>query len=211
MTEILTMNAAIHAAVRRDLDRLEAALRVLRDGDRERVAELQRAWEFLDAELVDHHEKEDELVWPVLEKLGVDHAAARRDGERARRDAGGARADRRAHDPARAHCPRGGRPRGRRLRRHHPQVVERHLSHEEQEVEPQMLQHKDSAEWKEVEKKLRAGRPVRGGRMFAWLLDDASPEVKSYLHKTVPRPVLLLLSRVFGIGYHRSIAPVWRT
>ena len=90
-------------------------------------------------------------------------------------------------------------------------VVERHLSHEEQEVEPQMLRHKDSAEWKEVEKKLRAGGPARGGRMFAWLLDDASPEVKSYLHKTVPRPVLLLLSRVFGIGYHRSIAPVWRT
>src|SRR3954471_4625392 len=73
MTEILSMNGAIHAAVRRDLDRLEAALRVLSDGDRERVAELLRAWEFLDAELVHHHEQEDELVWPVLEQLGVDH------------------------------------------------------------------------------------------------------------------------------------------
>src|SRR3954447_17339233 len=73
MSEILTMNGAIHAAVRRDLDRLEAALRALGDGDRARVAELLRAWEFLDAELVHHHEQEDELAWPALEKLGLDH------------------------------------------------------------------------------------------------------------------------------------------
>ncbi len=47
--------------------------------------------------------------------------------------------------------------------------------------------------------------------MFAWILDGASPEVTGYLKSAIPGPVLLLLSRVFGIGYQRSIAPVWRT
>jgi hemerythrin-like domain-containing protein len=211
MTEILSMNGAIHAAVRRDLDRLEAALRVLSDGDRERVAELLRAWEFLDAELVHHHEQEDELVWPVLEQLGVDHLllaemesehgamreALEQTGEQMTRLGRTAKA---AEALAAADSVVTTRA-----------VVERHLTHEEQEVEPQMLRHKDSAEWKAVEKKLRAGGPVRGGRMFAWLLDDASPEVRTYLHGMMPGPVLLLLSRVFGIGYQRSIAPVWRT
>jgi hemerythrin-like domain-containing protein len=211
VTEILSMNSAIHAAVRRDLDRLEAALRVVADGDRERVAQLVRAWEFLDAELVDHHEKEDELVWPVLEQLGVDHTllaemesehvamreALEKTGETMTTLARSAKA---ADASAVAESIVTTRA-----------VVDRHLTHEEHEVEPLMLQHKDSPEWKRVEKQLRSGGPVKGGRFFAWLLDDASPEADRYLRSTVQGPVLLLLTRVFGAGYQRQIAPVWRT
>jgi hemerythrin-like domain-containing protein len=210
MTE-MTMNRAIHAAVRRDLDRLEGALRVLSDGDRERVAELVRAWEYLDRELVDHHEKEDELIWPVLEGLGVDHALlAEMESEHG--------AMREALEQTGEHMTRLGRSAtaedalaaadsvvSTRA------VVERHLTHEEQELEPQMLEHRDTPEWKAVERKLRSGGPVRGGWMFAWLLDGGSPEVGAYLRSIIPRPVLLLLARVFGMGYQRRIAPVWRT
>lgn len=205
------MNRVIHAAVRRDLDRLEAALRVLQDGDRDRVVQLSRAWQNLYDELVHHHEQEDELIWPALLGLGVDpvlleemeseHGAMRdaldETGGRMTALARSASSEQAllAADSIVA----------TRL------VVERHLTHEEQELEPQVLAHSDSEEWKRVEKQLRAGSPVRGGRMFAWLLDGASPEVKGYLRGVIPAPVLLLLSRVFGIGYQRSIAPVWRT
>lgn len=207
----MSMNSAIHAAVRRDLDRLEAALRVLRDGDRGRVDELQRAWQNLDRELVEHHEKEDELVWPVLERLGVDatllaemeseHLAMRealeRTGERMTTLSRSASAE-----DALAAADSIVETR---------EVVERHLSHEEHEIEPKMLEHRETAEWKAVEKKLRSGGPVRGGRMFAWVLDDARPEVQDYVRGAVPGPVLFLLTNVFGMGYQRRIAPVWRT
>ncbi len=205
------MNRAIHAAVRRDLDRLEAALRVLEDGDRDRVAQLSRAWQNLHDELTEHHEKEDELIWPALLGLGVDpvlleemeseHGAMRD----ALQETGGqmtALASSASAEQARLTADSIVATR---------QVVERHLTHEELELEPQVLAHRESAEWKTVEKQLRSGSPVRGGRMFAWLLDGASPEVVAYLRSAVPRPVLLLLSRVFGLGYQRSIAPVWRT
>lgn len=205
------MNRAIHAAVRRDLDRIEAALRRVSDGDRRRVAELFRAWDNLHGELVHHHEQEDELIWPALLGLGVDpallevmeseHGAMRdaleeTDGHMRTLASSATAADAvRAADSIVATR----------------QVTERHLTHEEQELEPQLRAHRDSEEWKSVEKQLRSGSPVRGGRMFAWLLDGASPEVGGFVRSTVPAPVLFLLSRVFGIGYRRSIAPVWRT
>ena len=43
----LTMNDIVHAAVRRDLARMEAALRAFPDGDGERARQLQRAWALL--------------------------------------------------------------------------------------------------------------------------------------------------------------------
>jgi hypothetical protein len=55
MTEPMTMNRLIHAAVRRDLDRLSAALERLPDGDRARAADLERAYANLRRELTHHH------------------------------------------------------------------------------------------------------------------------------------------------------------
>ena len=57
------MNRVIHAAVRRDLARLESALEIARHGDRERAAELQRAYANLYRELKHHHESEDQWVF----------------------------------------------------------------------------------------------------------------------------------------------------
>jgi hemerythrin-like domain-containing protein len=207
----MTMNRAIHHAVRRDLDRLEEALRLVEDGDRGRVAQLSRAWQNLHDQLVEHHETEDEVIWPALEGLGIDpvllgemeseHGAMREALEMLhddmRRLAGSASVTDAIAAAETVATTR--------------EVVERHLTHEELELEPQILRHKESPQWQAVEKQLRSGSPVRGGRMFAWILDGASPEVVAYVRSVVPRPVLVLLSRVFGIGYQRSIAPVWRT
>lgn len=207
----MTMNRVIHAAVRRDLDRLEAALRAVGDGDRERVAGLGRAWDNLHQELVHHHEQEDDLVWPVLERLGVDAALlAEMESEHgemraALEDTGGHMA--RLGRSVTSQDARSAADSIVRAR----QVVERHLTHEEQELEPLWRPHMDSAEWKAVEKKLRSGGPGRAGRFFAWLMDGASPEHAAYLRGNVPAPVLALLTKVFGLGYQRHIAPVWRT
>jgi hypothetical protein len=89
-------------------------------------------------------------------------------------------------------------------------VVERHLQHEEQELEPAMRPHLETPQWQAVEKRLRSVSPVDGGRMFAWLLDGSPPEADRFVRGLMPRPVLFVLARVLGAGYHRSVAPVWR-
>ena len=74
MTEQMTMNRLIHAAVRRDLDRLSAALQTFPDGDTARARDLDRAYVNLRRELTHHHESEDTHIWPMLAAVGVDPA-----------------------------------------------------------------------------------------------------------------------------------------
>jgi hemerythrin-like domain-containing protein len=206
----MTMNRAIHAAVRRDLDRLEGALRALPDGDRDRVQQLGRAWKNFLHQLTDHHEKEDELIWPALLGLGVDPmllmdmeqehqrmaaALAETDAVMGRLAVSASRADALAAAASVVTT---------------REVVERHLKHEEDELEPEQLKHVDSPEWKAVEKKLRGDSPVAGGRTLAWVLDGAGPEADRYVRSLIPGPVLFVLTRVLGSGYQRTVAPVWR-
>src|SRR5256885_9291660 len=67
----MSMNKAIHAAVRRDLDRFLSALEQFLDGDRHRAAQLATAWRNFDEQLIRHHEGEHEIAWPALGKVGV--------------------------------------------------------------------------------------------------------------------------------------------
>ena len=90
-------------------------------------------------------------------------------------------------------------------------VVERHLAHEENEVEPQMLKYEDTPEWKAVEKKLRRQPPGVAGRFFAWLTDGMSEESRAYLKTVVPALVVVVLAKTFGRRYYREVAPVWRS
>ena len=90
------------------------------------------------------------------------------------------------------------------------QVINNHLDHEEADVEPLLAARHDDPGWKEIEKKFREGGPVRGGVMMAWLQDGGDDDALSSLRATIPPPVLFLLSHVFGRGYHRNVAPVWR-
>ena len=204
------MNRVIHGAVRRDLRRLEDALASAADGDRDRAGQLQRAFAFLRDQLVHHHQGEDEHVFPALQRLGVDTtligtmeqeheamASALQDADKAMADyaATGSAADR---DAARAAVV------GAR------EATDRHLEHEERELEPLMRPHFETAEWKTVEKQLRSQPPGVAGRFFAWVQDGMEPAEREHLRSTVPGPVRLVLSRVFGRSYYRDIAPVWR-
>jgi hemerythrin-like domain-containing protein len=210
MTAPMTMNRVIHAAVRRDLDRLSAALTSFPAGDQARARDLERAYANLRRELTHHHEAEDTHIWPMLATVGVapdllgameseHHAMAEALAETgtALTTLAGSGSD---ADAAAA------RESVLRTRR----VVDRHLDHEETELEPQLTPHLETPEWKEVEKKLRKQPPGVIGRYFAWLTDGMSEPERAYLRATIPAPVVFVLSRVLGRRYYREITPVWR-
>jgi hemerythrin-like domain-containing protein len=206
----MTMNRVIHGAVRRDLTRLTTALEQVPDGDRTRAAQLERAFANLHELLHHHHVGEDEHVWPWLAGTGADPelmaAMESEHGAMSEALAGtgaamtayartGAAADAEA---ARASVVRT------------TEVVERHLRHEEDEVEPLLTPLLHTPGWKAVEKKLSRQPPGVAGVFFAWVTDGMDPAERSYFRATVPPPVVSVLSRTFGRRYHREIAPVWR-
>jgi hemerythrin-like domain-containing protein len=206
----LTINRLVHGAVRRDLDRLSAALGQLRDGDTTRAQALERAYANLHAELTHHHEGEDTYIWPMLSSAGVDkglldamesehHAMA----EALAETAGAMQTVARSGSTADAAAAQASVVRTR-------EVVERHLQHEENELEPQLARHLDSPEWKAVEKKLSRQPLGVAGRFFAWLTDGMSDEHRAFLKKTVPSPVVTVLAKTFGRRYYKDIAPVWK-
>jgi hemerythrin-like domain-containing protein len=207
----MTMNRLIHAAVRRDLDRLSAALDTVADGDRARAQELERAFANLRLELTNHHEGEDTYIFPMLSEAGIapdllatmeaEHhamadALAETSGAMTRFGETGSATDAAAARSCVVHARK---------------VVEQHLSHEEDELEPQLQPLLETPEWKAVEKKLRSVSPGVAGRFFAWVTDGMSDENRAYLKKTVPAPVITVLSRGLGRRYYKEIAPTWKT
>jgi len=203
------MNKAIHAAVRRDLDRFLDALGRFPDGDRERAEQLATAWQNFDEQLTRHHEGEHDTAWPALEKVGVSRdVLAQLDAEH----------DAMAHALAAARTAMGELRKSashadavaaeiamRELQR----VTVIHLEHEEAEIEPVYLAKKDSPEMKAMGREFGKVSPVRGGRFFAWVLDGASPEEQAAIRGEVPGPVLAIIGGVFGLGYRRRVAPAW--
>ncbi|WP_116450471.1 hemerythrin domain-containing protein [Blastococcus litoris] len=206
----MTMNRVIHGAVRRDLDRLSTALGQLRDGDTARAQALERAYANLRTELTHHHEGEDTHIFPMLQRIGVDqglldamesehHAMA----DALTKTAGAMSTVARTGSSGDAAVAQASVVRTR-------EVVERHLRHEEEELEPQLNAHLGSPEWKAVEKELRSQPLGVAGRFFAWLTDGMSDEHRAFLKKTVPTPVVTVLARTFGRRYYKDVAPTWR-
>jgi hemerythrin-like domain-containing protein len=211
MTAPMTMNRLIHAAVRRDLERLEAALGSAPDGDRARAADLERAYANLHRELTRHHEGEDTYLWPMLAKAGVGQELldAMQEEHHAMSDALAETATAMTTYKASGSAADAAAARASVIRTQ--EVVERHLTHEENELEPQLQPHLETPEWKAVEKELRKSSPSTAGNFFAWLTDGMSEPGRAYLRSTVPTPVVSLLSRLFGRTYTKEIAPVWRS
>lgn len=204
----MSMNKAIHGAVRRDLARFVDALARFRDGDRERARQLARAWANFDFQLTHHHEGEHEIAWPALASVGVsEELLATMDQEHevmaaALADVRTAMADFESSatgaDDVRAAF--------ERLR----EVTVTHLNHEEETIEPVFLANRDDPAIKEMGRKFARVSPRQGGQFMAWLTDGASPAEMAGVKDNVPGPVLTVMTGVFGRSYRRTIAPTWR-
>jgi hemerythrin-like domain-containing protein len=206
----MSMNAAIHAAVRRDLDRFLDALQHFPDGDRTRAAQLATAWQNFDAQLTRHHEGEHEISWPALEKLGVSRdLLAQLDTEHdtmadalaaAGTAMGSLQRTATADDAGAAHTAI------QELQR----VTVQHLEHEEAEIEPVFLANEGSPELKAMGREFAKVGPTQGGTFFAWALDGATPAESAAITTTIPKPVLSVILGIFGRTYRKSVAPTWR-
>lgn len=208
MTAELSMNQIIHAAVLRDVARTEQALRTLPLGDGERARNIQRAWAHLAGQVTEHHEQEDALVWPYLRSQGIDSSLldameSEHQGLSTALLAGSDALGRAVAEPSSAVEAAG-------VVAESGAVIARHFEHEERDVEPLLKARSEDPGWKAVEKKFRAGGLTRAGNMMAWLQDGGTAEAQSALRQTIPPPVLMVLSKVFGRGYHKNVAPVWR-
>jgi hemerythrin-like domain-containing protein len=207
----LTMNQVIHAAVRRDVARTEQALRALREDDRVRAEQVRQGWAHLVGQLRHHHESEDALVWPYLRSVGVDEAlldameaehAAMTEALSTATEA----VDRVVDQPTRAVADAAADAVAQTA-----EVVDRHLEHEEREAEPLVMARGEDPAWKAVEKQLRPRRISDAGASLAWMQDGAGSRELAALRATIPPPVLFVITKVFGRGYQRDIAPIWRT
>jgi hemerythrin-like domain-containing protein len=205
----MTMNRVIHAAVRRDLARLESALATAPDGDRVRARQLQVAYAHLHDQLKHHHEGEDTHVFPFLAKVqgATELVEVMETEHQAMADAlAGART---AMDTYASSGSAGDAHAARDAVLKANDVVERHLHHEENDLEPLLLPHLGTPEWKAVEKQLRPASLAVSGRFMAWIQDGMPEAERTYLRSAIPAPVTFLLSRLAGRSYHRDIAPAW--
>src|SRR6266540_3913027 len=87
-------------------------------------------------------------------------------------------------------------------------VTVQHMDHEETEIEQAYLTNKDAAEIKAMGRQFAKVGPAEGGTFFAWVLDGAGPEESAAITGTIPKPVLAIISGLFGRGYRKNVAPV---
>jgi hypothetical protein len=207
----MSMNKAIHGAFRRDLDRFVAALQAFPPGDLQRARQLDVAWQNFDDQLTYHHEGEHETAWPALRSIGVsDEVLATMDAEHhtmaeALEEVRTAMAE--LSGTAGLEESQVALAAFERLRA----VTVAHLDHEESEIEDVYLANRDTPQMKAMGRAFGKVSPARGGRFFAWVLDGASPAEREAVTGEVPKPVLGIIGGVFGRGYRKNVAPVWRS
>jgi hypothetical protein len=210
MTEI-SMNKVIHGAFRRDLGRFIAALGRFTPGDQARAQQLGRAWANFDDQLTFHHEGEHEIAWPALQSIGVTRQVVETmDAEH--ETMATALTGARTAMGALTTTASGAAAEGALAAMQQLQTVTvQHLDHEEAELEELYLSKRDTPEMKAMGRAFGKVSPTRGGRFFAWVLDGASPDEQAAVRHEVPGPVLSIIGGIFGRGYRKNVASVWRT
>jgi hypothetical protein len=206
----MSMNKAIHGAVRRDLRRFRDATASFTDGDTARAAALGVAWDNFDTQLTHHHEGEHEIAWPAMLALGVTRETL--DGFDSEHDSmaqalgktrlaiaafrrSGAAADANAVNAKITEL---------------QTITEAHLGHEEDAVEQLMMDKADDPIIKDMGRKFGKVSPAVGGVFFEWVRDGATPDEVAAIEDNVPKPVLTIIGGLFGRRYRKHVAPVWR-
>jgi hypothetical protein len=205
----MSMNKVIHRAFRRDLGRFVEALETFRDGDAERARQLGRAWDNFDAQLTDHHHGEHDVAWPHLERAGIPRTLLDEMDAEHHVMADALAGARTAMATLRQEPTSARAAEALEAMRRLQTVTVTHLDHEESEIEEFYLAHADHPEIKAMGREFGKRSPAFAGRFFAWVTDGATAEERAAME--VPAPVFAVLNGVWGRGYRKDVAPVWRS
>lgn len=207
----MSMNKAIHGAIRRDLDRFIDAFRNFQPGDKARAVQLSGAWSNFGTQLSDHHEGEHRIAWPAFAAIGVspellaeldsEHAAMANGLDDVRGAMGAFLRTASGDDAASA------RVAFESLK----EATVSHLDHEEAETEQLLHEKADDRAIKAMGRAFRRVSPTKAGQFFAWVLDGAAPDEEQAVRAEVPAPVLGIIGGIFGRGYRKSVAPTWHS
>jgi hypothetical protein len=181
---------AMHAAMRRDLERLGEASR-RRFGIDPAPEELNDGWALLRSQLEFHHQAEDEDLWPKLRQRIQNPAQLKEIDEMVREHAsippaleavGHALANRADLGPAVSTL---------------TDLVCRHLDHEERSVLPLVERHLTDAEWHDFLDTERGRRtPRQRVEFLGWVLDDATPDQAAPVLAELPAPGRLVYRHI---------------
>jgi hemerythrin-like domain-containing protein len=206
------MMSIVHAALRRDLARVNAALTNVpppSEGQRRAIAEhLRWMMQFLHH----HHRSEDEGLYPLVRSRDP-HVAELVDAMHADHEAVASRIAR--VDAAAAEYALGDSEAQR------DDLVEGlddledvllpHLAREEDEVMPVVAETLTDAEWRAVEQEhnVKPKSFIQLAREGHWLIDDTSPEDRDHVLGLVPLIPRLILLRGFARAHRRRSAACW--
>ena len=181
---------AMHAAMRRDLERLGEASR-RRPGIDPAPEELTDGWALLRSQLEFHHQAEDEDLWPKLRQRIQDPEQLEEIDEMVREHAlippaleavGDALASRADLGPAVSTL---------------TDIVCSHLDHEERSVLPLVERHLTDAEWHDFLDIERGKRtPRQRVEFLGWVLDDATPDDAAPVLAELPAPGRLVYRHI---------------
>jgi len=206
----MSFNKVIHHAVLRDLSRIEKGLRAMPEGDTKRAGEIARTWDHFNFELRQHHEGEDDLIWPYLKSVGVDATLVDAMESEHQELANALSAAGTAIDGVRGTGSAAAAVAAADAVAEAEKVVRHHLEHEETDLDPQMATYVETPEFKAIEKQLRTRMSKKeAGWFFAWLHDGAGPEELAFLGSMMPGPVMFMISKGLGRGYTKEIASLW--
>jgi iron-sulfur cluster repair protein YtfE (RIC family) len=181
---------AMHAAMRRDLERLGEATRP-RPGIDPAPEELTDGWVLLRSQLEFHHQAEDEDLWPKLRQRIHDAAQLKEIDDMVSEHALITPALEAVGDAL------AGRADLTRAVSTLTDVVCSHLDHEERSVLPLVERHLTDAEWHDFLDTERGKRTPRERVEFlGWVLDDATPDDAAPVLAELPAPGRLVYRHI---------------
>jgi hypothetical protein len=196
----VTMMFVVHNALRRDLDRMQAAA-AQADDPAARMA-LRAGWATFSRYLTVHHTAEDEILWPPMRAKLVDRTDET--------DLLVEMADEHSQlDPVLREIDdilaQGATSRLVALFDELAAVLTGHLDHEEAAALPLVQQTLTSREWKAFGDDQRRRIGMNGaGWFFPWLLDDTSRATRNTVLDIVPAPLRLVYRLIWEPRYRRQ-------
>ncbi|MBF4997636.1 hemerythrin domain-containing protein [Nocardia sp. BSTN01] len=191
-----TMMYAAHDAFRRDLQRMTRAVAAGKADD----PAVRAGWQTFENQLVNHHNAEDQAIWPQLRdrvrEPGEAAVLDQMEAEHARIDPLLA-----AIDDALAHH----RPNLAALVDDADRILREHMDHEEDSALPLIAQHLGSKGWNRFQSYIRREYGLSGAAEFLpWILDGLPSIERAAVLRQLPAPARLLYRRVFEPRYARA-------